>query len=69
MIKLTSRKELIFKSQFTDRGGRTVFHIHERSGEKRYYSPGPMIGVARFIPGESESIEVEWLPEQESSDE
>jgi hypothetical protein len=54
-------KELIFKPQFTDRAGRMVYHIHERSGEKRYYSPGALIGMARFTIGSTEPIEIEWL--------
>lgn len=58
----TVGKEYIFKPLFFDRKGRTVFNVHERSTkEKRYYTPGQLVGQARFKPGKDESIEIEWV--------
>ncbi len=62
--------ELILKPQFVDRKGRTVYFIHERSGEKRYYSVGDLVGQVRLTgPGGSEdgseTAEIEWMPPED----
>ena len=58
-------KELILKPQFVDRAGRTVFFIHERSGEKRYYTPGKLVGQVRFKPDDEEFSMLEWVESED----
>ena len=58
-------KELILKPQFIDRAGYTVYHIHERSTEKRYYSPGQLIGQVRLKSGTEEFRMLEWVESED----
>ena len=65
-----NQKILLLIPQFTDRGGRTVYYIHERA-EGRYITPGKMLGEIRMAPPEEQetngSLLVEWIFEQEKS--
>jgi len=57
---------LILLPQFVDRGGNTVFHVHEDDPDCRILRAGKMIGLMRFNGEEItefEPIEQTELPE------
>ncbi len=59
--EVINMKELILKPQFIDRGGYTVYHIHERDGEKRYYSAGQLVGQVRLKMYAEDFKMLEWV--------